>query len=76
MPLKRDPNGGGTEADGTRSTMYCSHCYESGSFTLPGITVGEMQRRVQQKLRESGLPVLLAVFLSRNVPKLERWRKA
>lgn len=76
MPLKRDPQGGGTEADGSRSAVYCSHCYENGTFTLPDITVSEMQRRVGQKLRESGLPALLAAFFARNVPKLDRWRKA
>ncbi|MGH7456020.1 MAG: zinc ribbon domain-containing protein, partial [bacterium] len=43
MPLKRDKKGGGTNADGTKSMMYCSHCYEGGKFTWPNVTVGEMQ---------------------------------
>ena len=25
MPMKRDPQRGGTNADGSKSTMYCSH---------------------------------------------------
>jgi hypothetical protein len=41
MPLKRDEKGGGSNADGTKSTMYCSHCYENGKFTWPNATVSE-----------------------------------
>jgi putative zinc ribbon protein len=32
MPLKKSLGGGGTNADGTISTMYCSYCYENGQF--------------------------------------------
>jgi hypothetical protein len=35
MPLSKDDKGGATEADGTRSTEYCSHCYVRGTFTEP-----------------------------------------
>lgn len=30
MPLSKDPLGGGTNADRSRNTEYCSHCYKSG----------------------------------------------
>ncbi len=33
MPLKQDPEHGGTEADGTKSPRYCSYCYQDGKFT-------------------------------------------
>jgi len=36
MPMSRDEKGGGTNADGSKSAMYCSHCYAGGKFTLPG----------------------------------------
>jgi hypothetical protein len=39
MPLSRDQLGGGTNADRSRSTEYCSHCYQSGRFTEPNISV-------------------------------------
>ncbi|WP_307428899.1 zinc ribbon domain-containing protein [Bacillus sp. V2I10] len=29
MPLYRDEHGGGTEANGTKSSKYCSHCYQN-----------------------------------------------
>jgi len=37
MPMKKDPRGGGTDADGTRSPEYCSYCYQDGTFPSPGI---------------------------------------
>jgi len=73
MPMSRDDQGGGTEADGTKSGMYCSHCYANGRFTLPDITVDQMQRIVGQKLVEFGIPKPLGWFFTRRVPKLERW---
>ncbi len=75
MPLKRDAAGGGTEADGSKSATYCSHCYEAGKFKLPGITVEEMQERVKGKIKEAGFPGFLAGFFTKKIPKLERWTK-
>jgi hypothetical protein len=75
MPLRRDETGGGTNADGSKSARYCSHCYEFGKFTLPDITVTQMQQRVKQKLREMGFPGFIAGFFTRGIPKLERWRR-
>jgi hypothetical protein len=74
MPLARDEQGGGTERDGTRSTRYCSHCYDAGAFTLPDLTVGQMRERVVQKLREFHFPGFLARFMTRNLSQLDRWR--
>ena len=74
MPLKRDEKGGGSEADGTKSKMYCSRCYEDGKFVLPDITLEQMQERVKQKLKEFGFPGFLAGLFTRNIPKLARWK--
>lgn len=74
MPLKRDEKGGGTNADGSKSTMYCSHCYENGKYTLPDITVDEMKTRVKGKMKEMGFGFMAGLF-TRGIPKLERWRK-
>jgi hypothetical protein len=38
MPLKKDPRGGGTHADGTKNLKYCSYCFQDGTFTSPDIT--------------------------------------
>jgi Putative zinc ribbon domain len=46
MPLKADPKGGGTNADGTSSPEYCSYCYVNGSFVNPDMTVEQMKTLV------------------------------
>ncbi len=76
MPMSRDEKGGGTNADGSRSGKYCSHCYAYGQFTVKDITAEQMQRLVRQKLREHGIPGPLGWFLTRGIPKLERWSGA
>ena len=74
MPLKRDEQGGGTNADGSKSTMYCSHCYQKGEFTMPGASVEQMQAKVRDKLIEFGFPRFLTGIFTKRIPKLERWR--
>jgi hypothetical protein len=74
MPLSKDPQGGGTEANGSKSPMYCSHCYQGGKFTLPDLTVGQMQDRVKSKMKEMRIPGFLGYFFARKVPKLKRWQ--
>jgi hypothetical protein len=49
MPLKKDEKGGGSNADGSLNTLYCSHCYQDGRFTRPDITVDEMKSLVKVK---------------------------
>jgi hypothetical protein len=73
MPLKRDKQGGGTNADGTRSRVYCSHCYRDGRFTMSDVTAAQMQDLVRGKLREFGFPGFVAGFFTRKIPKLRRW---
>lgn len=75
MPLKKDPNGGGTEVDGSLSKMYCSYCYGDGQFKQPGISASEMQVFVKGKLKEMGFPGFIAGFFTKGIPKLERWKK-
>lgn len=74
MPLKRDAQGGGTNADSSKSTTYCSHCYQRGKFLQPDISVQEMQTIVRRKLVEFGMPGFLTGFFTRGIPRLERWQ--
>lgn len=76
MPFSKDEKGGGTEKDGQKSKLYCSHCYEYGEFTLPNITVDEMKQLVEDKIVSFGFPRFLSKFFTRNIPKLERWKNA
>ena len=76
MPLKKDPQGGGTESDGSKLTMYCSKCYVGGQFTRPDIDSPEkMQALVKDKLKGMGFPGPLAWLFSRGINRLERWKK-
>jgi hypothetical protein len=75
MPFKNDPKHGGTNADGSKSAMYCSYCYENGKFTQPDMTAAEMQQFVKGKLKEMGfIHSLFAGVFSKGIPNLERWK--
>jgi len=74
MPLKKSPNGGGTNADGTISKKYCAHCYENGQFKNPDYTAEDMQNIVKKKMKEMGFPSFLSGFFTKNIPDLERWK--
>lgn len=76
MPMKRDEQGGGTNADGSKSLMYCSKCYQNGAFMLPDFSAPQMQELVKGKLREMGFPGFIAGFFTRGIPQLERWRQS
>jgi hypothetical protein len=75
MPLSRDEKGGGTEANGEKSSMYCSHCYENGKFTLPNITADDMRERVINKMAEIKFPKFMGRIFTRNIHKLQRWKE-
>lgn len=75
MPLKKDPKGGSTNADGSKNHMFCSYCYDKGAFLQPNISASEMQDFVKNKFKEMGFPGFLARFFTKGIPKLERWKK-
>lgn len=74
MPMKRDPQGGGKEADGSLNLKYCSYCYVDGAFVQPEMTVGEMKILVKRKMVEMGFPKFLSGFFTKGIPKLDRWQ--
>ena len=77
MPMKKDPGNGGTNGDGSRSTDYCSYCYQDGAFTSPEIrTAADMQKFCVGKLKQMGTPGLMAWLFTRSIPRLKRWRDA
>ena len=74
MPMKSDPEKGGTNSDGSKNEMYCSYCYQNGSFTQPDITVDEMFEFVKGKLKEMKIPGFATGFMAKGIYKLERWK--
>lgn len=75
MPLARDPQRGGSEADGRKSTEYCSHCYRQGAFTDPQMTVERMVAGVTQRLQQMNLPPGTVAKLAGEIPTLRRWAR-
>jgi hypothetical protein len=54
MPMDQDPGRGGTEADGSKSSRYCSYCYQDGAFKDNFTEASEMVTFVKGKLKEMG----------------------
>ena len=70
MPMKKSPGGGGSNADGTKSNMYCSYCYANGKFTQPDINAEQMQVFVKGKMKEMGIPGFLGGFFTKGIPEI------
>jgi len=73
MPLSKDEKGGGSEADGSKSAEFCSHCYAAGKFTEPEITANQMVEKVKAKMQEMHVPEFLAMSFTKDIPSLKRW---
>lgn len=74
MPLKNSPNGGGTNADQSKSTMYCAYCFKDGKFKQPDWDATQMHAFAKEKMKEMGFPGFLAGLFTKGIPKLERWK--
>jgi len=75
MPLKKDKKGGGSEKNGALSTMYCSSCYQDGAFKRPDMTLKEMQKLVDDVLKnEMKFPKIFRWLATNQIPKLARWK--
>lgn len=77
MPMFRDPYGGGSDINGTITDEYCSYCYENGVFLKPEIdTAKKMQDYCVEHMRKMKIPVFLAKWRTRKIPKLNRWQQS
>ena len=76
MPIDKDPNKGGTNADGSKSDAYCSFCFQDGKFTDEGITLNEkIEKNVQIAVSRLGVPEEQARKNIESVlPNLDRWK--
>lgn len=75
MPMKKDPQGGGTNVDGSKNEAYCSYCYQNGDFTFKG-TVKEFQEHCRVMMIQSGFSKFLAWLFTRNMKRLPRWKNS
>jgi hypothetical protein len=74
MPLREDPQGGGTNADNSKNLKYCSYCYQNGIFTYSG-SVQEFQEFCRQMMVKKGHSKFIAWLFTRGMKRLERWKK-
>lgn len=74
MPMKSDPQGGGSNADGSKNMNYCSYCYQDGNFTFEG-SMKEFQAFCKQKMKESGHSGFMSWLFTRGINRLERWKQ-
>jgi hypothetical protein len=74
MPMEKDPQTGGTNADGSKNLMYCSYCYQSGNFVGDFKNSGEMITLVKGKLKEMGYGPVRQWLFTMNIPRLKRWQ--
>ncbi|MFA8300081.1 MAG: zinc ribbon domain-containing protein [Hyphomicrobiales bacterium] len=75
IKMDKDPEGGGTLTDLSRSDEYCSFCLHKGNFTDPDISIEEMREKVKNRLIGYGIPSLYTAFITRRLEKLKRWKK-
>lgn len=73
MPMNKDPQNGGTNADGTKNGIYCSYCYENGKFTFNG-TVEEFQEACKQIMIDKGQSKFMAWLFTLGMKRLARWK--
>ena len=76
MPMNKDPNGGGTNKDKSLSEKFCSFCYADGDFLWQGDNVRDYQKMVVDKMSENGWWRPIAWLATREIPRLERWKKS
>ncbi|MGM0376015.1 MAG: zinc ribbon domain-containing protein [Bacteroidota bacterium] len=74
MPMKKDPEKGGTQTDGSRNAKFCSYCCQNGNFTFQG-NVQEFQDFCREKMIENGHPKIMAWLFTRGMKRLERWKE-
>ena len=74
MPIS-DPSMQGTEADGTASDDYCTHCYANGAFTYEADIDSMIEGCAPFLMKETGMTRDEAVSLmGAMLPNLKRWK--
>jgi len=73
--MKKDPAGGGTKADGSKTQQYCGYCYQNGKFTFEG-TVEDFQEHCRKMMIEGGHSRFTSWLFTRGMKRLPRWKAA
>ena len=65
----------GTEKDGSKNLIYCSYCYQNGSFTNANITLEGMKLLVSEQMKKMKMNDQLIQQTMTILPTLSRWRQ-
>jgi len=78
MPMGETDELYGTEANGSKSTDYCGHCYDKGAFVDPNATLEGMIDFVSgMMVKDFGFsPEDAKEQCNQGLPNLKRWKKA
>lgn len=74
MPMKKDPKGSGSNADGSKSDKYCSYCYENGAYTYTGKDVIGFQDHCRKMMMDGGHSRFISWLFTRGMKRLPRWK--
>lgn len=76
IPLNKDPEKGGTEADGAKSLKYCSYCYSNGEFVGGDVSLEVFSELTRKGMISGGKSKFFAWIFSRPfmLGHLERWK--
>jgi hypothetical protein len=76
MPLitKKAGDCRGTEANGSKSEMWCSLCYANGKFAGPDCTLEQMQEIVRTALKKQDMNPVMQWLALKQIPRLARWK--
>lgn len=67
----------GTNEDGSQNDLYCTFCFQKGTFIEPDLALDDMiTKSVEHMTRELSLtPEKARELAEETLPKLSRWRK-
>lgn len=63
----------GTEKDGSKSTIYCTYCYQDGEFADPDMTMEEMKEHLTTELRKMHATETAIARAVARLRHLSRW---
>ena len=76
IPIDKDPNKGGTNADKSKNETYCSFCYYNGKFFDEGISLTEkIEKNILMAIKSMKIEEGEARKKAESLlPTLERWK--
>ncbi|PUZ29756.1 hypothetical protein DCC81_10045 [Chitinophaga parva] len=73
LPIE-NPEDRGTEANGSKSDLYCKYCYQNGHFTDPDMTLDRMKKIAEEEMKKQQLPGNVIKQAMDMLPRLQRWK--